>query len=95
MAYNAHSERTFQALQKQREESVKRLRIALERSGLREYVAPPAQSPMASGIEHLMSKQPPQRLYDIETVIANATQLREALADFDASVPPPATSEQD
>jgi hypothetical protein len=92
MAYNAHSERTFQALQKQREESVKRLRVALEKAGVREYVSNLYPNPI-DGVRKLLP-QTTSKAFDIENVIKNAMEIRQALRDFDNSVAqPPSTGE--
>lgn len=89
MSYTANSERTFQALQAERTKSVQKLRAALLKAGVQEHVSlsPPPASPQISGLQ----LSPPKKVFDIENVIVNATEIRAALADFDASITPPPT----
>ena len=90
MSYTANSEKTFQALQVEREKSVQKLRTALTRGGVKEFVTPSPLSAQGVVGQSLLS-QAQVRAYDIESVIRNATEIRAALADFEASIRPPPT----
>lgn len=79
MSYSAAEEKTFQQLRKEREQCVRALRVALEK--VREY-ANTTPTSLQGGV---LGLPPSQRVFDIETVIANATEIRQALAAFDSS----------
>ena len=89
MSYTANSERTFQALQAERTKSVQKLRAALLKAGVQERMSFPPSAAVAQAVG--LSLAPLQQIFDIESVIRNATEIRAALADFDASITPPPT----
>lgn len=75
---------------------VRVLRTALEKAGVREFFTPPGLLAEKAGvIGNLQSLATPQRAFDIEAVIANATAIRDALAPFDSSIPQPTTWQED
>ena len=81
--YNGNDESKFQSLRKAREEHVRRLRTALEKAGLREYGTPAGLLGGAIDQRMLQPAPTPTRIFDIENVIANAAEIRAALAAFD------------
>lgn len=81
MSYSAAKEKTFQQLRAEREQRVRALRSALEKAGVREY-ANTTPTSLQGGV---LGLPPSQRVFDIETVIANAMEIRQALAAFDSS----------